>query len=276
MGDKSAIFCHRWSSWASGFSAGWMDVTHHIPNIWKINIPTQLRELLWKTINDSFPLGRAWASRVKWGQCCPCNEHVLDLGQICESGMHVLDMRHVWIRPRCDASTSLRANCCRCGSVLSLAHIWKGCQSYDMEPFFSILRKKLKSLVYLVSPTTNPDVWMSGDMWFPLLSLHSLELGPEVSDWDRKILGHSRKAREWAMGSLLWFTWRMRMKEVHSSSMVFSPHDKDIQSALISFMDEYKPTMKELKYASQPYPLRPDIPPPAPVSVECSGGEALQ
>src|SRR5258706_12901228 len=68
MGDKSTEFCRRWSSWASGFSTGSMDVTHHIPNLWKINIPTQLRELLWKEINDSLPLGCAWASKVKWVQ----------------------------------------------------------------------------------------------------------------------------------------------------------------------------------------------------------------
>ncbi len=200
----------------------------------------ELRELLWKEINDSLPLGRTWASKVKWGQCCPCNEHDLDLGQLCTSNEHILNMRHVWVQPRCEASTGLRANRCQCGSMLSLAHIWKGCWSYDMEPFYSILQKKFKSLVYLDSPTTNPDVWLSGDMWFPLLSLRSLELGPEVSDHDRKVLSHSRKAREWAVGSLLWFTWRMRMKEVHSSSMAFSPHDKDFQDALTGFMDKYK------------------------------------
>jgi len=139
MDDKSTDFCRCWSSWASGFSTGWLDVTHHIPNLWKINIPTQLRELLWKEINASLPLGRSWASKVKWDQCCPCYEHVLDLDQRCDTEEHFLTMRHIWLRPRCDASTGLRANCCRCGSVLSLAHIWKGCRSYDMEPFYSIL-----------------------------------------------------------------------------------------------------------------------------------------
>ncbi len=276
MGDKSAVFCRRWCSWATGFSIGWMDVTHHIPNLWKINIPTQLRELLWKEINDSLPLGRAWASKVKWGQCCPCNEHVLDLDQICTSDSHTLNMRHVWIQPRCEASTGLRANRCRCGSMLTLAHIWIGCRSYDMEPFYSILRKKFKSLVYLDSPTTNPDVWMSGDMWFPLLSLRSLELGPEILARDRKILSHSRKAREWAMGSLLWFTWRMRMKEVHSQSMNFSPHDKDFQLALTTYMDEYKPSLKEMKYAYRDRPVCPDLVPPDPVTVESLVGVALR
>ncbi len=145
-----------------------------------------------------------------------------------------------------------------------------------MAPFFSLLQKKIKSLVYLDSPTTNPDVWMSGDMWFPLLSLRSLELGPEVSDFNRKILGHSRRAHECAMGSLLWFTWRMHMKEVHSQSMDFSPHDKDFQLALTNYMDEYKPSLKELKYASSVRPVRPDLAPLVPASVKCSDGGALR
>src|SRR5258706_8266560 len=251
MGDKSTAFCHRWSAWASGFSLGWMEITHHIPNLWKVNIPTQLRELLWKEINASLPLGCAWASKVKWGQCCPCNEHVLDLGQICASNRHALDMHHVWVWPRCETSTGLHANCCRCGTTLTLAHVWKGCPSYDMEPFYSLLKKKFRSLVYLDSPTTNPDGWMSGDMWFPLLSLRSLELGPEVSEVNWKIVGHSRKAREWAIGSILWFILHILMKEVHSQSMSFSPHDKDFQVALTSYIDEYEPSLQEVKYASQ-------------------------
>src|SRR5258706_135122 len=37
MANKSALFCHRWSSWVSGFSASSLDVSHHIPNLWKIN-----------------------------------------------------------------------------------------------------------------------------------------------------------------------------------------------------------------------------------------------
>src|SRR5258706_8852997 len=90
MGDKSAEFCRRWSLWASGFSTGWLDVTHHIPNIWKINIPTQLRELLWKEINNSLPLGCSWASKVRWGQCCPCANHVLEEDLPCASAAHSL------------------------------------------------------------------------------------------------------------------------------------------------------------------------------------------
>jgi len=120
-----------------------------------------------------------------------------------------------------------------------------------MNPFYSLLKIKLRSLVYLDLPTTDPDRWFSGDMWFPLIALRSLELGPEINVRFKKVLGPSRRAREWAMGSLLWFTWRMRMKEVHSSSMKFSPHDKDMQSALVTYMDEYKPSQQELRFAKR-------------------------
>src|SRR5258706_14878453 len=38
LGDKSAVFCRRWSDWASGFSTSWMDVTCHIRSLSKINV----------------------------------------------------------------------------------------------------------------------------------------------------------------------------------------------------------------------------------------------
>ncbi len=68
----------------------------------------------------------------------------------------------------------------------------------------------------------------------------------------------------------------MRMKEVHSQSMTFSPHDKDFQLVLTSYMDEYKPSLKELKYASGGRPVQPDLVPLVPVSVEGSDGGALR
>ena len=43
----------------------------------------------------------------------------------------------------------------------------------------------------------------------------------------------------------------MRMKEAHSSSMRFSPHAKEFQDALVAYMDEYKPSDKELRYRSK-------------------------
>ena len=86
-------------------------------------------------------------------------------------------------------------------------------------------------------------------MWSPLIALRSLELSPSTPELERRVLGPSRKAREWAMGAFLWYTWRMRMKEVHSSSMHFSPRIKEFQDALTSFMNEYTPSAKELRYA---------------------------
>ena len=230
-----------------GFSSGWLDASHHLPNIWKINVPTQLRELLWKEINSSLPLGHSWASKTKLGDPCPCNGSPINY-------------IHIWVRPRCEHTNGQRAIRCRCGSSLSLSHIWKGCRSYNMDPFRVLLESKLRSLVYLQTTTTSPDQWMSGDMWFPLVALRSLELGPDFSAMHKRILSLSRKAREWAMGSFLWFTWRMRMKEVHSLSMVFSPGAPEFLTALSAFMDEYTPSKNELRFAPRDAPQRPAPP----------------
>ena len=156
LDDKSFDTRSRWTEWASGFSSSWLDASHHLPNIWKVNIPTQLRELLWKEINSSLPLGCSWASKVKLGDPCPCNGSPVNYV-------------YIWMRPRCEHTNGQRAIRCRCGSTLSLSHIWKGCLSYDMAPFRDLLESKLRSLVYLSTPTTSPDGWMGGDMWFPLV-----------------------------------------------------------------------------------------------------------
>jgi len=66
------------------------------------------------------------------------------------------------------------------------------------------------------------------------------------------------------------------MKEVHSHSMNFSPHDKDFQAALSTYMDEYKPSLKELKYAYKNPSVRPDLAPPIPEVVEGPSGLALR
>ena len=88
-------------------------------------------------------------------------------------------------------------------------------------------------------------------MWFPLIALKSLEKGPTYDEASRRILGPSRKTREWIMGSMLWYTWRMRMKESHSSSMVFSPRNNDFIDALISKCSEYTPTANESRFAAR-------------------------
>ena len=203
-----------------------------------INIPVQLKELLWKEINGSLPLGNTWTSKVKLGQVCPCNGGVIEY-------------RHVWISPRCEHTNGLRAIKCRCGATVSLAHVWKGCPQYDMSPFREVARKLIKKVVYLDTPTTDPDRWMSGDMWFPLIALKSLERGPTYDEATRKILGPSRKAREWIMGSMLWYTWRMRMKESHSSSMIFSPGNEDFTGALVDQCSKYTPTANESRFATR-------------------------
>ena len=120
-----------------------------------------------------------------------------------------------------------------------------------MSPFREKARMLIKKQIYLDTPTTDPDRWMSGDMWFPLIALRSLEHGPAYSEKERKVLGPSRKAREWILGAMLWFTWRMRMKESHSSTMIFDPRNNDYIDPLLDKCNEYKPSAKEARYATE-------------------------
>ena len=120
-----------------------------------------------------------------------------------------------------------------------------------MSPFREITRSLIRGVVYLDTPTMDPDRWMAGNMWFPLIALKSLEKGPMYDENAKKVLGPSRKAREWIMGSMLWFTWRMRMKEAHSTSMIFTPRDKDYTDPLLEKCKEYKPSAKETRFAAR-------------------------
>ena len=122
---------------------------------------------------------------------------------------------------------------CRCCSTLSLEHVWASCPSYDLCPLFSVLYDHFQSLHPGLAPSAQPWLWPS-PIWFPLLSLRSLDNMPVNSPPLRRTLGKSRRNREWALGSFLWFIWRHRMKEVHDPSYRFVPglHTEALSAAL--------------------------------------------
>ena len=111
---------------------------------------------------------------------------------------------------------------CRCGATLSLEHIWASCPSYDLRSCQFVLHEHFLSLHPGTSPSAQPWLWPS-PVWFPLLSLKSLDNMPGIDPANRRTLGKSRSKREWALGSFLWFIWKHRMKEVHDSSYRFIP-----------------------------------------------------
>ena len=122
---------------------------------------------------------------------------------------------------------------CRCCSTLSLEHVWASCLTYDLRPLLSVLYDHFQSLHPGLAPSAQPWLWPS-PIWFPLLSLKSLDNMPVNSSPLRRTLGKSRRSREWALGSFLWFIWRHRMKEVHDPSYRFIPglHTEALSAAL--------------------------------------------
>ena len=64
-----------------------MDAGLHAPRVWKLNIPTRLRELLWKDITSSLPIGATWFSNMECGRTCSCGAE--------------MTLTHVWTS--CDA-----------------------------------------------------------------------------------------------------------------------------------------------------------------------------
>ena len=111
---------------------------------------------------------------------------------------------------------------CRCHSTLSLEHVWASCPSYDLHSLLFVLYMHFHSLGPSSAPSTQPWLWPS-PIWFPLLSLRSLDNMPANDPSLRRALGKSRSKREWALSSFLWFIWKHHMKEVHDSSYCFIP-----------------------------------------------------
>ena len=119
---------------------------------------------------------------------------------------------------------------CRCGSTLSLEHVWASCPSYDLRPLLSILYEHFQSLHPGPALSAQPWLWPSL-IWLPLLSLRSLDNMPLNNPPLRRALGKSRTKREWALGSFLWFVWKHRMKEAHDLSYHFIP---DLHTAALN------------------------------------------
>ena len=128
---------------------------------------------------------------------------------------------------------------CQCGATLSLEHIWASCPSYDLRSCQFVLHEHFHSLHSGASPSAQPWLWPS-PVWFPLLSLRSLDNMPSNNPALRRTLGKSQSKREWALGSFLWFVWKHCMKEVHDSSYRFVP---DSHASLLSAVLAKEPTL---------------------------------
>ena len=111
---------------------------------------------------------------------------------------------------------------CHCHATLSLEHIWASCLSYDLCSLLFVLYVHFQSLHPGLAPSAQPWLWPS-PIWFPLISLRSLDNMLHNDPCIQHSLGKTRSQWEWALGSFLWFIWKHRMKEVHDSSYRFIP-----------------------------------------------------
>jgi ribonuclease HI len=115
---------------------------------------------------------------------------------------------------------------CRCGSEMSLAHVWALCPAYNLSPLLAVLYSEFRHLSPIIpgtaSTSTCPWLW-GANIWYPLLALQSLDTLPQYSDPFKQQLGTSRRAHEWAQGSYLWYIWQQCMDEVHDTSYCFCP-----------------------------------------------------
>lgn len=80
--EKFMPFCKEWTDWISRHFQVDLDMTLHLGFLWRINIPTGLQDLLWKSALGSLPLGCRWYRR-------------LDLGWECQCGTE-MSLRHAW------------------------------------------------------------------------------------------------------------------------------------------------------------------------------------
>ena len=189
---KFHTFYSQWHEWMNMTFQSDLDLTLHIPSVWKINIPVGLRELLYKHMSSSLPLGKSWHGK-------------LHLGQVC-----------------------------RCGSDMSLDHIWAPCPAYDLSPLLLTLYSRFIHLYRGPGLSTKPWKWPN-PLWLPILSFKTLDNHPSLPIPTHRKIGKSRSKREWAIGAFLWFTWKQRMKEVHNPNYRFIPElHSDALSAYIA------------------------------------------
>jgi len=79
---KCTPFLEAWSACLLEMTGITLDAGLHAPRVWKLNIPTRLRELLWKDMTRSLPIGATWFGPLERGRTCSCGA--------------ILTLLHVW------------------------------------------------------------------------------------------------------------------------------------------------------------------------------------
>ena len=213
LSPRSASFRIRWDNFMSYTFETFIDINLHCHCVWKLNCPIGLREILWKDITSSLPLGPlSWVGKRADLTVCPCgiSSHP-DLNP---------DDDDYWLTPPPPSPST---------TPLSLTHIFSGCSYFSIGPLYDSI---LCPLLSASSPgvwhkSLDPTLWHTRD-WFPLLCFRHLAESL-TSKKKKAILRHSVRQQEWIYGSFLWSLWSARMKmafepsyELHVPSLAVS------------------------------------------------------
>lgn len=160
-----------------------VDMTDRLPYLWKLNAPPGLKELLWKSLFQSLPIGSSWHSRQSVGlDFCPCGDPL----------------------------------------PLTIHHVFASCSFFPVAPLYSrILFPALwNAASHKKHVSTDPNRWHNR-WWFPLLSFQAVAK-VEPDGPTRDALLRSVREREWIYGSFLWGLWKTRMKLAHEPDFILS------------------------------------------------------
>ena len=139
ISHRISEFSNRWTvlMWFS-FSTR-VNLGVHIPHIWRLNAPPGFKELIWKHIFSSLPIGLSRRANQQLGLVyCPCGD----------------------------------------AAPLDLYHIFQGCPYFPVSPLFdSVLRPAVIACTpqHEPHPSVDPRRWYR-KWWFPILCLKRLAL----------------------------------------------------------------------------------------------------
>ena len=185
--SRSASFLVRWDNFMSYTFKTFIDINLHCHRIWKLNCPVGFREILWKDLTGSLPLGPlSWKGKHADLTVCPCGISLPPVYGPADD--------EYWLTPPPPSPST---------TPLSLTHIFSGCSYFPIGPLYNSV---LCPLLTASSPgvwhkSLDPSLWHSRD-WFPLLCFRCIA-ETLTSKKKRATLCHSTHQREWIYGSLL-------------------------------------------------------------------------
>jgi hypothetical protein len=150
--------------------------------IWKLNVPTPLKEILWKWTLEALPLGHRFKAAPALGKHCRCGAE--------------LTLPHLW----------------RTCPVYNLTPLLEITDNY-------IKRASTKEMRRTNHPGLICTVPHSSLYWLPLLAPTYLEKSLYAKHTTLSDLLKTKKMRCLTLGKTLWHIWKCRMKEIYCGEM---------------------------------------------------------